>query len=165
LYRALAVSRACRIVEFGIGMGHRSLRLIEVARMYGSAERVRYTGIDLFEARPAISPGMTLKRAHRLFRAAGVRVRLIPGDPLTALARAANSLTNTDFVVIAADQDVGSVAQSMFYLPRMIHADTQVFVEEPIPDSSDTRFRPLLSVEISRMAAIAHRGMHAVRAA
>ena len=86
-------------------MGRLSLRLIEVAQMFAGEDRVRYVGIDLFEARPAISPGMTLKRAHRLFRATGVESRLIPGDPLTALARAANSLANSDFVVIAADQD------------------------------------------------------------
>jgi hypothetical protein len=105
-------------VELGVGMGRLSLRLIEVAQMFAGEDRVRYVGIDLFEARPAISPGMTLKRAHRLFRATGADSRLIPGDPLTALARAANSLANTDFVVIAADQDGSSVAQSMFYLPR-----------------------------------------------
>ena len=36
---------------------------------------------------------MTLKRAHRLFRSTGADSRLIPGDPLTALARAARNLT------------------------------------------------------------------------
>lgn len=146
-------------------MGRRSLRLIEVAQMFAGEDRIRYVGIDLFEARPAISPGMTLKRAHRLFRATGADSRLIPGDPLTALARTANSLGNTDFIVIAADQDGSSVAQSMFYLPRMIHADTQVFIEEVIPEVRETRFRRLLPVEISTMAAIADQGTRAVRAA
>jgi hypothetical protein len=161
----LARSRARRIVEIGVAAGRRSLRLIEVAQMFAGESLVRYTGIDLFEARPAISPGMTLKRAHQLFRATRAQVRLIPGDPLTAMARAANSLTDSDFVVIAADQDANSVAQSMFYLPRMIHADTLVFIEEPIPESPETRFRRLLPVEISRLAAIAHRGTRAARAA
>jgi hypothetical protein len=146
-------------------MGTRSLRLIEVAQMFAGEARVRYVGIDLFEARPAISPGMTLKRAHRLFRSTGADSRLIPGDPLTALARAANSLPNTDFVVIAADQDSNSVAQSMFYLPRMIHADTKVFIEEAVTGAEENRFRQLLPVEISQMAAIADQGTRAVRAA
>ena len=53
----------------------------------------------------------------------------------------------------------------MFYLPRMIHADTQVFIEEAIPDAKETRYRRLLPVEISQIAAIADQGTRAVRAA
>jgi hypothetical protein len=165
LYRALAKSRASRIIELGVGMGSRAQRLVEVARRYAKQTPVQYTGVDLFEARPAISPGMTLKRAHRVLRATGAQVRLIPGDPLTALARAANSLANTDFVVIAADQDCNSVTQAMFYLPRMIHADSQVFVEEPISGTTATQFRRLLPLEISQLATIADRGTRSARAA
>jgi hypothetical protein len=146
-------------------MGRRSLRLIQLARMFAGEDRVRYVGVDLFEARPAICPGLTLKRAHQLLRGTGAESRLIPGDPLTALARAANSLANTDFVVIAADQDPRSVAQSMFYLPRMIHADSQVFLEETIPDANETHFRRLLPVEIANLAAVADQGTRGVRAA
>ena len=163
LYRAVARSRASRIVEIGIGLGQRSLRLIEVAQRF--SPQVQYTGIDLFEARPAIAPGTTLKRAHRLFAATGARVRLIPGDPLTALARSANLLADSDLVVIAADQDRTSVTQAMFYLPRMIHTNSLVFIEEANATAARTVFRPMLPIEISRLSEIANRGSRSLRAA
>ena len=53
----------------------------------------------------------------------------------------------------------------MFYLPRMIHAKSLVFIEEAGPDSADSRYRRLLPVEISQMAAIADHGTRAMRAA
>lgn len=165
LYRALARSRAASIVEIGIGMGYRSLRLIDVASRFSREKPVQFAGIDLFEARPAISPGMTLKRAHRVLTATQARVRLVPGDPFTALARTANSLTGTDFVVISADQDGNSVAQAMFYLPRMIRPESHVFVEETISGTAKTRFRRLLPIDIARIADIANQGTKSARAA
>jgi hypothetical protein len=157
--------RARTIVEIGVGMGQRSLRLIDLASRFAGDSPVRYAGIDLFEARPAIAPGMTLKRAHRIFSATGAKVRLIPGDPSTALARSANMMANTDLVVIAADQDPTSVAQGMFYLPRMLHADSRVFMEEPVAGTSKTEFHRLLPLEIARLSEIANTGARHKRVA
>jgi hypothetical protein len=165
LYRALAGSRASSIVEIGMGMGQRSLRLIDAARRFSGKATIRFTGIDLFEARPAVSPGMTLKRAHRILTATRARIRLVPGDPFTALARTANALMGTDFVVISADQERNSLAQAMFYLPRMIHSDSHVFIEEPAGGTTKTRFRRLLPIDIARIANIADQGTESARAA
>jgi hypothetical protein len=107
------------------------VRLVRVAQRYAENQRVRYTGIDLFEARPQDRPGWTIKRAHKTLASLGAKVQLVPGDPLSALARCANALASTDIVIISADQDLQSLRQAWFYVPRMLHDKSCVFLEEP----------------------------------
>src|SRR5438105_3066916 len=104
IYRAIYRGRARKIVEIGVGMGQRSARMVNLAKCRHRSAEVRYTGIDLFEARAAGTQGLPLKQIHRLLTASGVRARLVPGDPYSALAQVANSLQGTDVVVISADQ-------------------------------------------------------------
>jgi len=129
IYRTIRRNRASNIVEIGVQMGRRASRLIRVAARYAGKSDVRYTGIDLFEARGTDQPGLTLKKAHRTLTALGAKVQLIPGDSYSALARSANTLTGTDLVVISADQDLEALSQSWFYMPRMLHQRSRVFVE------------------------------------
>ena len=151
IYRAIRRGKVKSIVEMGVAMGQRSKRLIEVATRYASGETVRYTGIDMFEARSSHAPGMTLKRAHRFLQAPGVKVQLIPGDPYMALARMANSLVGTDLVIIDADQDAEAVSQAWFYLPRMLHSQSAVFVGD-VARSAKPSFRRVQPSEISERA-------------
>jgi hypothetical protein len=134
LYRAVQSRRIARIVEIGIGRGIRARRLIEMALR--TSDEVRYTGIDLFEARPAGQRGLTLKEAYTQLRALGAKVQLAPGDPFAALSRVANSLAGTELLVISGDQDAASLARAWFYVPRMLTEKSQVFVEELLPNSS-----------------------------
>jgi hypothetical protein len=120
-----------RIVELGIGDGARARRMIAAALRWHSPSEIHYSGIDLFEARPRCRPGMTLKQAHQFLCQTGVRLRLLPGDPYSALARQANTLGGTDLVVIASDVDLESLARAWFYLPRMLHPESLVLCEEP----------------------------------
>jgi hypothetical protein len=60
-------------------------------------------------------------------------VQLVPGDAFTALARTANALADTDLIVISADQDAAALDLSWFYLPRMLHAASQVVVARQGP--------------------------------
>jgi hypothetical protein len=152
LYRAIRRQGVHSIVELGIGEGTRTTRLIEVASRYLKDGCVRYTGIDLFEARPGSAPGMTLKRAHRMLSQLGAKVQLVPGDPYSALARTANSLTGTDLIVIGGDQDAESLAQAWFYVPRMLHEGSRVFVAEPSSPGAAPEFRQLDQVTIARLA-------------
>jgi hypothetical protein len=92
-------------------------------------DEIRYAGIDLFEARAASQPGLTLKAAYKLLRQVPVQSQLIPGDPFTALARVANNLTGTDLLVIAADQDPQQLARAWALVPRMLHDNSLVFLE------------------------------------
>src|SRR5687768_15832048 len=88
LYRAIRRNRVQRIVEIGIGSGLRARRMIDLAQRYSPQCRIHYTGIDLFEAREPTAPAsISLKEAYRLLRATPARIRLAPGDPLSALSR------------------------------------------------------------------------------
>lgn len=131
IYRLLAKTPVSSIVELGLGAGLRAERMISVILRNTPADSIRYTGIDLFEARPSESPGMTFKEAFRWSKKLGVKAELIPGDPLSALARAANRLTKTDLVVIAADQDPEALTRAWFYVPRMLTDSSIVLLQAP----------------------------------
>jgi hypothetical protein len=67
LYRLIRRQRIQRIVEIGVGTAQRSRRLILAAQGASRTVAVRYTGIDLFEARGDSAPaGVSLKEAYRL---------------------------------------------------------------------------------------------------
>ncbi len=80
--------------------------------------------------------GLSLKEAHRSFKTLGVAIQLVPGDPFSALARTANALREIDLVLISADQDAESLDRAWFYLPRVLHATSVVFLEQVNPDGA-----------------------------
>ena len=142
--------RAATIVEIGVQEGVGSQRIIEAALRSSPADEIRYTGIDLFEARPPHSPGLKLKDAHRKLKQTGVHVQLMPGDPFSALARSANTLPGIDLIVIRGDQEPEALQRSWFYLPRMLH-DRSVVLQES--DSAGTvRFIPISRDSIEQWA-------------
>lgn len=157
LYRAIHRLRPKAMVEIGIGRAVRTRRMIDLARVYQPADELRYTGIDLFEARSADAPGLPLKAAHTLLKSLSPKVRLIPGDPYSALTRAANTLLGTDLLIISAGHDPESLARAWFYVPRMIHESSHVFVEEPGPKPGQTLFRLVPREEIEQRAATQQR--------
>jgi hypothetical protein len=131
IYRFLRKHRVRKILELGIGSGQRTLRMLELAAHEHAEAPISYTGIDLFESRSeSDGPGLSLKAAHRQLKATGARVRLVPGDPYAALARTANELGEVDLIVVSADQDRPSLDRAWFYFPRILHAQTQIFLEE-----------------------------------
>jgi hypothetical protein len=158
VYRHIRKHNVRRIVELGAGTLVRAARMIEVAAAGVGAESVTYTGIDLFESRSAADgPGVSLKLAHRQLLTTGARIRLLPGDPFTALARAANGLTETDVIVISADQDAASLARAWFYVPRMLHDQSQVFVERRTPGDNSCALEAVSQTEIDAWAGVGTR--------
>lgn len=153
LYREIRRRRPQRIVELGIAADCRTLRMLQVAARYAGGP-VEYTGIDLFEARGAEEKVLSLKAAHKLLKPMADKVRLLPGDACTALAGAANGLSNTDLLIISAGQDPESLAKAWFYVPRMLTVDTLVLQEQPSLDNvPGTRLVPLPRLEIEAWAA------------
>jgi len=155
LYRLLCKrskkSPVLKITELGVGTAERTLRLLELCP---PADEATYTGIDLFEARGvADGPGLSLKEAHKRLAATGMKVRLVPGDPNSALARSANGLADQDLILIAADQDRTSMARAWFYVPRMLHESTLVFEEELV--EGESTWKPVSPGEIAHRAAAA----------
>lgn len=131
LYRLIRRQRIQRIVEIGVGRAVRSRRLIVAAQGASGTRAVRYTGIDLFEARPAGAlAGLSLKETYRLLKPTGAQTQLVPGDPLAALARIANALTGTQLLIISADQEPTDLERAWFYLPRLLDARSLVFCEQ-----------------------------------
>lgn len=130
IYRWIKQREATTLVELGVGQAVRSTRMIEVARRHAGGRPIHYTGIDLFEAREGGSSGLSLKLAFRALRPLDVRLRLVPGDALTALSRCANYLVETDIVVISADQNMDPTDEAWYFLPRMLHEQSVVLVEQ-----------------------------------
>lgn len=133
IYRLICKHRVRSIVELGIGNAVRTLRMLRLAMRQAGDAPVRYAGIDLFEARPVDQAGLTFKRAYQLLMPLGVKLRLVPGDPFSAMVRVSNDLTGTDLVLVAADQDAESLARAWFYIPRMLHEQSLVCVEQIRP--------------------------------
>ena len=150
VFQAIRHAAPLSIVEIGVGLGVRATRMIAVAQRYRPEESIRYVGIDLFEARTTSGTGLPLKEAHKRLKATGANIRVIPGDPLSALARTANGLQSTDLLVIAADQDTQSLTNAWFYVPRMLHDKSLVLLE----DTSGVRpsFRSLNIAEVEKLA-------------
>jgi predicted O-methyltransferase YrrM len=128
LYRAIATTQARRIVEIGVGDGRQALNMIALALRSPSEKPLRYTGIDLFEARPDDS-SFSLKQAHQMLHSRDYEVRLVPGDVATALTRCANELRGTDMIVVSSKIDARALDAAWHLLPRMLHKDSQVWIE------------------------------------
>jgi hypothetical protein len=158
LFRAIRRLKARKILEVGIESSTRTLRMIHLARRLAGAEAVRYVAIDLFEARAsAQGSGQSLKETHKRLSPTGAQVQLIPGEPVHAIPRAANALAGMDLVVISAESTLESLSGAWFYLPRMLHPKSEVYLETPLADGSGTSFRLLAHEEIETLAAASKR--------
>jgi hypothetical protein len=159
LFRAIHRRPIRTIVEMGISLAGRTPRVLEIARWRQSDQPLRYTGIDLFEARPADQPQLTIKQANASLRQPEMQLQLVPGDPATALRRMANSLVGTDLLIISANQDRDSLAAAWTWMPRMLTADSLIFVEEPAAKPSETakpaenQWRRLSLADVQALAA------------
>jgi hypothetical protein len=159
IYRAIRRHGAQKIVELGFGDGTRALRMIEVARRCSGQSGVHYVGMDLFEGRTESNgPRISLKKAHQLLSgnktrglAAAARVQLVPGDPAEGLIRMANSLGKADLLIVPAELDSLSHARMWYFVPRMLHDRSLVFVDgQPTDGQQSLRLKP--REEIERLA-------------
>ena len=157
IYQTICRQKVRSILECGIGIGGRAVRMIEMARLASPGVEIRYAGIDRFEGRSAADgPGVSLKMAHRLLTDTHAKVRLIPGDSATALAQVANTLSNTDLVVISARQNTPALATAWYYLPRILHPGSQVLLETSRPGGR-IELRRIPPPEIVTLAAAARK--------
>ena len=106
----------------------------------------------MFETRPATSPGLSLKAAHSLLTPTGAACATGSWRPVLGTGRTANSLLDTDLVVIRADQDSESLERAWFYLPRMLHDNSVVLVEQPGREGQEGTYRVLDLLAIRRLA-------------
>lgn len=127
VHRQVFRSRPSRILEVGLGTLVRTERMLRAAAR--AAGEVSYVGLDRFEGRASGDPpGVSLKEAHR--RLGGLaRVRLVPGNADTALARLCNQLGTYDLVLVSADNDPRHLERTWFFLQRLLKPTTTVLVE------------------------------------
>jgi len=157
VYREIRRRKVQNILEIGLGTGQRAQRMLEAARLASPRAELHYTGIDPFEARGASDgPGITLKLAHRLLKSPGARVRLLPGDLVPAIARAANSIVGIDLMVISSRHQQEALAQAWFYLPRVLQPGSVVLAEKALPGGG-LAVESVSLAEIERLAAAAAR--------
>ena len=154
IYRLVCRKRVRSIVELGVGLGERAVRLIQAAARYTPVEDVRYTGIDLFDMRTSADGwGLTLKAAHRLLKPTGARIQLVPGDLFNGLSRAANGLAGTDLVIVSAGYDPDCLARAWYYVPRMLAEESRVLVEQEQGPEGEMVVRTVDPARIDALAA------------
>lgn len=140
------------------------MRMIETAHRASPASDVHYVGMDPFEAREPSGCGLSLKAAHQLLSgkhgrgsaSAGVRVQLVPGNPPDSLMRLANSLGKVDVLILPAEFDSSEHARLWYFVPRMLHEQSLVFIDAPTADGQRS-LQPKLRREIDHLASLAPR--------
>jgi hypothetical protein len=149
VYRAIRRYQMRKIVELGMGNCRRTQRMIEVAKRVSPQHEISYVGMDLFEGRSASDgPGLTLKAAYQSLHGIGARVQLVPGNPADSLARTANSLGKIDLLIVPAELDSLSSSRVWYFVPRMLHAQSLVFVERAADDGQwRLCLKPLAEIE------------------
>jgi hypothetical protein len=151
VFRAVRKTRINSIVQIGIGSGTVAGRLIALARRADPNAQIKFTGIDLFESRPANQEKCSLIDAHRKFNETGAKIKLMPGDALTALSRIANSIRSADLLIVAADQDPECIARAWFYVPRMLADNAIVLIEEKVA-ADKFKFKWLKKADVELLA-------------
>lgn len=152
LYQAIRQRQVRSILEIGLGSGQRAVRMIELASQAVAPNQLSYVGIDLFEMRPAAQGGLSLKAAHRTLTALGVKPRLIPGEPHSALALKSNELSGIELVVIGVEVDAASLNRAWFYLPRTLAPNCLALRATPSKDADGYRLETLHRADLERLA-------------
>jgi hypothetical protein len=151
LYEAIHRTQARRILEIGMGDGSRAVQMIQLAQQFCEPRDVLFAGIDLFEARPtAESASLTLINAHRLLKATGATIRLSPGTPYDGLSRSANGLGKMDVLVISPTATADAMEAAWIFIPRLLHNDSLIFLEDPAGGEAAMRLVP--HDEVARLA-------------
>lgn len=157
IYKELRQQKPKKIVEVGIGDAQRALRMIELLTESHAPQEIQYTGIDLFEDRSeAEGPRMSLREAYRVLRATGVTVRLVPGTFADGLSRVANSLSQIDLVVVSGNAQIEQEARAWFYIPRLLHQGSHVFLETSTAGGGST-IRTISHDELRNLGAVTRR--------
>ena len=131
--------------------------MIDAAARFTPRSDIQYVGMDRFEDRGKTDgPGLPLITAHRVLTRSGARIKLIPGDPLRSLARAANELGQIDLLIISPQSEIDRLNRIWYFVPRLLHAKTQIFLEH-VPPGGKKILQAVSPREIEQWAAKAIR--------
>lgn len=147
IYRLIRKNRFRSLIEIGMEDGHRCQNMIRVAQKYG-ASGVKYTGVDLFEAREETQKQLQLIEMYRKLKSLDAKTQLVPGDLYQAITRIANSLVRTDLIVISHGFDEELLEACWFYFPRMLYSRSVVLIQK----SAGAAFETLTRHQIEKLA-------------
>jgi hypothetical protein len=152
IHKAILEKPVTKLMELGVDSGQRSLKLLQLIKEHQASQVLHYYAVDLFEGREDAGqePGLSYKEAHKLLKSTGARIQLIPGTPLMALMRTANTIRDLDLLIINADQLGPELDQAWLYIPRMLAPHARIIVEEP---STPAGYRYLTAAEIQQHSA------------
>ena len=149
IYKMIKRRSIRSIVEIGLGDGTRCGKLIAVAQKFNPDAKIKYTGIDLFDAREDGDEPLKLIEMHRKLNAVEAKTQLVPGDLGSALPRIANAHVRTDLVIISAGFEEEDFEKTQMFLPRMLHPSSVVLIQ----DYEDEEFYVHSRLEIEKMVA------------
>ena len=149
IYKMIKRRNVSSIVEIGMGDGCRCCKMLAVAQKFNGDSRIKYTGVDLFDAREEDKTPLKLIEMHRKLNAIDAKTQLVPGDLASALPRIANAHVRTDMVIISAGFKDEDLEATQMFLPRMLHPSSVVLIQ----DYEDEEFYVHSRLEIEKMAA------------
>ncbi|MFT5303640.1 MAG: hypothetical protein ACI87E_001533 [Mariniblastus sp.] len=148
VYKLIRKHKFRSFVEIGMSNGTRCLNMLQVAKKYGVSPKVRYTGVDEFDARGPERTPLALIEMHRVLKATDAKTQLVPGDVRSAIGRIANSHVRTDLVLISAGFEPAMLEESWFYFPRMLHSGSLVLLQP----TEGQEFQVLNRLEVEKLA-------------
>ena len=149
IYKLIKQRSVGSIVEIGMEDGRRCCNMLAVAQKFNGDGKVKYTGVDLFDARDEDETPLKLIEMHRKLNAVDAKTQLVPGDLASALPRIANAHVRTDMVIISAGFEEEDLEATKMFLPRMLHPSSVVLIQ----DYQDEPFYVHSRLEIEKMAA------------
>lgn len=153
IYQEIYNARVRKIVELELDDCQRAIRMIEIAKTASPNTTIHYVALDRFEDRDEryAEVVLTLKGAYRLFKTTGALVQLLPGNPPEVLPKAANFLGKTDLLLLPEEPASEAWGRMWFFVPRLLHPQTLVFVKRKTPDGK-TIFTRKTHAEIEQLA-------------
>lgn len=149
VYQLIKKNQYQSFVEVGLGDGTRCAKMVQAAMTVSPDANLRYTGIDLFDARDESQTPIKLIDMHKQMKGLPAKTQLVPGELDAAVQRIANSHLRTDLMLISAPLDEEKLQAVVPFMPRMLHSDSVVLLQREI----DGPFEQLNRLDIERMAA------------
>jgi hypothetical protein len=153
LFKVITQRKPQSIVHFGLANIQQVRQVIAVGQRAAKTRAIKYTGVDLFEARSPSPNNMALREVHKALAGFEAKVRLIPGEAATTLSRMANQLTGTDLLVMSLDKSRDVLDSSWTFIPRMLQQNSLVLLQCDRQNGANFEALTLGDIEILAKAA------------
>ena len=138
IYRHIQSEHPRKVLEIGIQRAERTLTMLQMLLKYcGEKSDVHYCCIDPFESRTSTDgPGLSLRKTHRLISQFGIKSRLLPAMPESAVRQLhLNRLIEKVDLAIFATPDMSWLPGSITALGELIHESAGIFYGALTPEN------------------------------